>query len=301
MATRSGRYAWFRSRGQAVRDADGRAVRMVGALTDISLLKENEQRIRELNEDLERRVEERARELRLVNEELRHFIHSLSHDLRSPLRAVSGYAQMLASRKASQLDDEALRWAGHIVDGSARMGHLIDDLLAYSRVGAKGVDPRPVELEGVVAAVARDLAPHVGAAGGRIEIESPLPVVSADPTLLTQVFANLLENAFHYRRRDVPVAIGVTCELDGDRARVAVSDNGIGIEREHQERIFQVFERLHAQDEYPGTGMGLAIVRKAVHLLGGDVTVESRPHEGSTFYVTLPLAREAVLARPETT
>ena len=291
LRTRDGSYRWFRSRGEALRDESGRPVRMAGSITDIDQLKQDQRRIRELNESLERRVEERTHELEIANQDLRHFIGSLSHDLRSPLRAISGFAQLLRNRHPESLDAQSMEWVGNVVEGSVRMGRLIDDLVSYSSVGGKGVDLGPVRLAEVLVPIANDYAPQFARLGGHIHVSPALPTVQADRTLLTQILINLIENGLKYRREHVAPEIVVGCHVIDDRAVIRVSDNGIGIPPEHHQRIFRVFERLHGQDEYSGTGMGLAIVRKAAHLLGGEVGVESPEGGGATFLVNLPLAQ----------
>jgi signal transduction histidine kinase len=167
------------------------------------------------------------------------------------------------------------------------MGHLIDDLLTYARLGRSRVRRGPVSLASLLAELARNMQSHLDKNHGTLNISADLPVVSGDQTLLSQVFTNLLENAFTYINPEVPPRVSVTCHSAEKQVVVKVSDNGIGIPLEYQEKIFNMFQRLHSEEKYPGTGIGLATVKKSVELLGGSVWVESKVGAGSTFFVRL--------------
>jgi signal transduction histidine kinase len=168
------------------------------------------------------------------------------------------------------------------------MGHLIDDLLAYSRLGRQAVRRQVVPLRDVLAQIAGDLAGRLTEVGGQLSLPAELPVVQGDPTMLSQIFTNLLGNALTYCRPDTPPQVVVSCHREAGYVIVRVADNGLGIPAEYQAKIFNVFQRLHSEETYPGTGIGLAIVKKSVELLGGQVGVESVVGEGSTFWVKLP-------------
>lgn len=237
---------------------------------------------------LESRVQERTAQLQAANKELEAFAYSISHDLRAPLRAVSGFAQIIARRHRAALNDEGRHYVDNIVLAGERMGHLIDDLLSYSRLGRKAMTRQPLALGKVVSQVLDDLADRMTAAGAVVSVPEDLPIIPGDPTLLQQIFTNLLENALIYQRHDVVPNIRVSWSIEDDQIILKVADNGIGIGLEYQEKIFNVFQRLHSDDEYPGTGIGLAIVKKAVEMLGGRVWVESKAGQGSIFYLKLP-------------
>jgi len=254
------------------------------------------QQVQQHAAELEQRVAERTTRLAQANAELEAFAYSVSHDLRAPLRAISGFAQIIARRHRANLNDEGRHYFDNIVQASEQMGHLIDDLLTYSRVGRRAVRQRPVPLESVLAEVVHHLDEKIKASQATLNVPAAaqLPTVAGDPTLLGQIFTNLLNNALTYHSPGAIPHIDIIVEVDPQPATVTVgvSDNGIGIAADYHEKIFSVFQRLHNEDEYPGTGIGLAIVKKSVELLNGQVWVKSTEGKGTTFWVELPLAVE---------
>lgn len=283
-----GVYHWHLGRAVPVRDAQGEVVRWLGTSTEIEGQKRAEALLDQLNDELEARVQERTRELE-------SFSYSVSHDLRAPLRAISGFAQILARRHRESLSADGRHFLDNIVEASAHMGRLIDDLLSYSRLGRKAVVLKPTKLADVLAAVARNVTPRVSEYGATLHIVDDLPAVQGDWTLLSQIFTNLVDNALTYRKPGVPVTVSVTWKGVNDDVVVSVSDNGIGIEAEYFEKIFNVFQRLHSQDEYPGTGIGLAVVKKAADLQNGRVWVDSAVGAGTVFHVQLAKAQPAAV------
>ncbi len=235
---------------------------------------------------LEAQVAERTAALAGSNAQLDAFAYTVSHDLRAPLRAMEGFARILLDDYAGPLGEEGGRYAERIVAAAKRMEGLIDALLAYSRLQrreakVRAVDPTPMALRVADEARARHGEAVV------IEVAAPLPPVLAEPVVLGQVLTNLIGNAAKFRREDVPVHVAVRAEQRAGQVRIWVEDDGIGIAPEHQERIFNVFERLHGQEAYPGTGIGLAIVRKGAELMGGRCGVESQLGHGSRFWIEL--------------
>jgi PAS domain S-box-containing protein len=235
----------------------------------------------------------RAEELERSNAELEQFAYVASHDLSEPLRMISGFVQLLSDRYKGRLDDDADDFIGYTIDGVDRMQTLIDDLLAYSRVGRQTEDG-DVDLDLVLEGARSALAAAISDSGAEIHAE-PLPTVFGDPRELSQLMQNLLSNAIKFVEEGTP-RIEISAVPRDGMWEVAVADNGIGIEPRYAERIFKMFQRLHGRDSYPGTGIGLAICKKIVERHGGAIEVEPGQDGGSVFRVTLPAAREG---RPE--
>ena len=235
-------------------------------------------------------LEDRTAALERSNAELEQFAYVASHDLQEPLRTVSSYVQLLAERYAGRIDARADRYIGHSVAAVERMYTLINALLAYSRVDRRGRPLVPTAATAVVAQVLDELAALIRDTAAEITWD-PLPTVPADAVQLTQLFQNLIGNALKYRSERPPrIHIGV--ERRKDRWQLAVRDNGIGIDPEYAQRIFLVFQRLHSWDEYPGSGIGLAICERIVERHGGRLWVESQVGQGATFFFTLPALGE---------
>jgi PAS domain S-box-containing protein len=260
-----------------LRDGDGT---IVGLATSVKDVTERVQHTAEL-EDVHRTLEKQYKALGRSNRDLEQFAYVASHDLAEPLRVMTGFVQLLEKRYASVLDDRGARYVFHVVDGAARMRVLIDDLLEYSRF------LRSEPTAGLVdtAAVARRaVAPKDVAL---VEI-GELPEVWSDEASVYAVLQNLISNGVKFRRASAPARVVVSGHRDGDRVRLCVDDDGIGIEPEYRERIFGMFSRLHVREAYPGTGIGLAIVLQIAERCDGKAWVESSPLGGSRFCITLP-------------
>lgn len=280
--------AWW----SPLREWNGDVAGVTVVATDITERVRAEEEIRRLNAELEGRIIERTAQLEAANKELEAFAYSVSHDLRAPLRAINSFAEIIARRHRESLNEEGRHYFDNIVEASSQMGLLIDDLLTYSRLGRRAVRHQPVPLGDLLAQVTENLADRVAETGAHLSIPDHLPVVYGDWTLLSQVFTNLLDNALTYHRPGVPPRVVVSCQTEAAHIVVRVADNGIGIPPEFHEKAFNVFQRLHSQDDYPGTGIGLAVVKRSAELLGGQVWVESVVGEGSTFSVELPAPSE---------
>ena len=243
---------------------------------------------REANQQLD----DQAQDLERSNRDLEQFAYVASHDLQEPLRKVASFCQLLQRRYAGKLDDRADQYIAFAVDGAERMQQLINDLLSFSRVGRTTSAFSEVALDDVVAAAKAQLEPARTDVDGTIEVE-PLPVVCGDSSLLRALFVNLIGNGLKFHREGVPPRVVVAAERIGDEWEVTVSDNGIGIDPEYIDKVFVIFQRLHARDVYAGTGIGLALAKKIVEFHGGRIGIDPpRPEPGTTLRLTLPAPRE---------
>jgi PAS domain S-box-containing protein len=271
---RDGGELWVEIHDILVRDAAGQTTGIRSALLDITERKR-------LAEDLERHAERLARS----NAELERFAFVASHDLQEPLRMVASFTQLLAKRYSGRLDETADRYIDSAVDGARRMQQLIVDLLAYSRVNSRELDLRRIECEAVVQTALQNLSEAIDESGAAIR-RDPLPVLTADAAQLGQLFQNLIGNAIKFRGK-APLRIHIAATDNGPDWLFSVQDNGIGIDPRHADRIFQVFQRLHTREQYPGTGIGLAVCQKVAERHGGRIWVESELGVGSTFRFTI--------------
>jgi PAS domain S-box-containing protein len=268
--------------------ADGKAHFLLAIGTDVTERKLSEQAIRELNAELLGK----AAQLESTNKELESFSYSVSHDLRAPLRAIAGFAEIMQEDYRDQLDDECMRYLSIIRQNSKRMGELIDDLLAFSRLGRQTVTRYEVDVDSLVREVIEELVAHArlprqDGEAPQIEV-GPLPAARADRTLLRQVWTNLISNAIKYTGKTPKPYIKISgSQLNGEN-QYSVRDNGVGFSMEYVEKLFGVFQRLHRADEFSGTGVGLAIVHRIVSRHGGKVWAEGRINHGAVFSFTLP-------------
>lgn len=240
----------------------------------------------EEHEKTEARMEKFLKELKRSNKELEQFAYVASHDLQEPLRMISSFTQLLERRYKGQLDEDADEFIQFAVDGAQRMQLLINDLLAYSRVTTKGKEFKVVDLEKVLDESLFNLKLSIEENGASIS-HDPLPDVMADKSQAVQLFQNLIGNAIKFRGKDSP-KIHISIENGGNDWVFCIVDNGIGIESQHNQRIFKVFQRLHERETYPGTGIGLSICQKIVERHGGEIWVESELGNGSKFSFTIP-------------
>jgi PAS domain S-box-containing protein len=252
---------------------------IVGIVEDVTEYREQQARLQKTLEELAQ-----------SNTELEQFAYVASHDLQEPLRMVASYVQLLARRYRGQLDSDADEFIAFAVDGATRMQGLINDLLAYSRVGTQGKDFAPLALDEALATALQNLRLAVGETEAEITHE-PLPRAMVDKGQLVQLLQNLVANALKFRREEAP-RIHISARQEGEEWIIGVQDNGVGIEPQYLNRIFAIFQRLYTRQEYPGTGIGLAICKRIVERHGGRLWVESVPGEGSTFYFTLPYHTE---------
>ena len=244
-------------------------------------------RLQEQNAELARELAERADALQAAQREFDHFAYSVSHDLRAPLRHITAFSAMLERMALSKLDETERSTVQAIKDAADRMNQLIDDLLRLSRAGRAELHHAPVPLQEVVRQAQTDLAPE--ALGRKIEWRiQPLPTVQADPTLLRQAFVALLSNTLKFTRPRDTAEIEIGAREEPQRWVVYVRDNGVGFDQKFAGRLFGIFQRLHSEREFEGTGSGLALVRKIISRHGGETWAEGRLNEGATFFLSLP-------------
>jgi PAS domain S-box-containing protein len=277
---------WVRDRGRVMRAVDGRVEYITGALVDITERKHAEEEIQRLNADLEQRVAERTAQLEQSNRELEAFTYSVSHDLRGPLRHMSGYAEIVHDDAASTLSDEARSCLGRISSAATRLTRIVDSLLNLSRVGRQQLVLQRTRLDDLVTAAMRELEAETK--NRRVEWQRQrLPIVDCDPSLMHIVFVNLLSNALKYSRpRDVAV-IHIGMQVENGETAIVVRDNGVGFDPRFQSKLFGVFERLHSPSAFEGTGIGLATVDRIIRKHGGRIWAKAAVNEGATFYFTL--------------
>jgi signal transduction histidine kinase len=267
-------------------DVDGMRQKIAAELSEV---REARSQVEWINDQLKIQAEELTRS----NRDLEQFAYVASHDLQEPLRKVASFCQLLQRRYAGQLDERADQYIGFAVDGAQRMQSLINDLLAFSRIGRLTSGFTAVDLDRVLTEVKSQLEARAGIDG---EITwSELPTVEGEEPLLTTLFVNLIGNALKFRKPDVPPVVRVSATRDGDEWQITVRDNGIGIEAEFADKVFVIFQRLHARDAYEGTGIGLAIVKKIVEYHGGRIWLDFDVEDGTSINFTLP----AVPAAPE--
>ena len=263
-----GEYRWHLTRVLAMRDAAGNISMWIGSNTDIHEQKEKEE------------------DLRRANEDLQQFAYSASHDLQEPIRNVAVYSEIIAKRYQSVLDEDGRQFLGFLTEGGRRLATLINDLLAYTRAGVLESSVGKASSSAVLQRVLSSLAEAIRESGAEITAD-PLPDVYIAETHLQQLFQNVISNALKYRR-DEALRIHISATQQGATVRFSVQDNGIGIDPQYKEKIFGVFKRLHRDQKYSGTGIGLAICQRVVERYGGRIWVESLPGQGATFYFTVP-------------
>jgi len=249
----------------------------LGSLIDVTERKHMEERLQQMTAEMQR-----------SNTELEQFAYVISHDLQEPLRMVSSYTQLLAKRYGKKLDDDADEFIGYAVDGAKRMQTLLHDLLEYSRVGTRGKPFSLVNCEHVVEQAMANLKIAIEECGGSVTYDV-LPTIMGDEGQLVRLFQNLIGNAIKFRREETP-QVHISAQRRNNIITFTIKDNGIGIDPQHSQSIFEIFRRLHTRDEYPGTGMGLAICKKIVERHGGHISVQSQPGQGSTFYFSVDMA-----------
>jgi len=281
---------WFDLRARAFRGVSGTVERVVATVQDVTEFKRAEEQARLDRQELERRVTARTAALQESHDQMEAFVYSMSHDLRSPLRSIEGFAQALVEDYAPQLDATAQDFLQRIRSSAQRLDALIRDLVDYTRLQQAELLMLPVSLELAIDEVLGVLRREINAKQAKVTVDRPLPRVMATTTTLSVVLANLLSNALKFVANGVRPEVVITAEIKQHWVRLNVRDNGIGIDPAYQERIFRVFERLHGPEVYAGTGIGLALVSKGIERMGGRFGVDSALGSGSCFWIELPKA-----------
>ncbi len=282
-----GREVWVWSKGSGIYDESGALIAREGFIGDITERVRAQHELEQLNAELEARVAERTARLREVNQHLESFAYSVSHDLKAPLRGIDGYSRLLMEDYREALPDEAQRFLTTIRTASERMNQLIDDLLAYSRLERRELEKARVSLAHLVERVLAEREIELTELHAQIDSQVGDLTVQADGDALAQAVRNLVDNAIKFSRGDSP-RIAIKAVEQGERVLFSVTDQGCGFDMKYHDRIFDIFQRLHRVEDYPGTGVGLAIVRKATERMGGRAWAESQPGAGATFYLELP-------------
>ena len=267
-------------------DQDHKVIGLSKIVRNITQRKKAEREVLRLNEELEQRVLERTAQLEAANKELESFSYSVSHDLRAPLRAIDGFSQALQEDFGADLPEEGQRYLRTVRDGAKRMGVLIDDLLAFSRLSRLPLYREPVNMNDLVRALVAEISPAPENRHAKIEVND-LPACNADPALLKQVWINLLSNALKYTRQRESAHIEIGAQKCNGATTWFVRDNGAGFDMLYVDKLFGVFQRLHRAEEYEGTGVGLAIVQRIIERHGGHVWAEGALEQGATFFFTL--------------
>jgi PAS domain S-box-containing protein len=277
-----GTYAHVSDQAIFVRDSSGVVIRALGAISDISPRKEYEKSLKQLNTKLENSIQE----LKFSNQELEQFAYVVSHDLQEPLRMVKSFMELLEKRYSNLLDDKAKQYIHYAIDGSSRMRNIILDLLEFSRVGRHQEYKKDIHIGMIIDDVLEMYKRKISNSKAKIMI-GEMPEIYSYKTPVMQIFQNLIGNSIKYSKQGIPPVIEITALSKKNFWEFSVKDNGIGIDEGDQEKIFNVFQRLHGRNEYSGTGIGLAIVKKNVESLGGKINVVSVKGEGSTFSFTI--------------
>ncbi|MGZ3699017.1 MAG: sensor histidine kinase, partial [Bdellovibrionota bacterium] len=274
---KDGTYYWVNTTIVPFLDSKGHPEQYVSIRYEITQRKNAEEQLRVYADRLEQ-----------SNRELQDFASIAAHDLQEPLRKILAFGDRLATRYSNELSVESRDYLDRLLASAKRMRILIEDLLTYSRVTTKAMPFIQTDLNQTLADVLSDLEVRIEQSKAKVEV-SPLPKLDADPSQMRQLFQNLIANALKFHQKDLPAVVKVSAKVSGNFCQLSVEDQGIGFEEKYLDRIFTIFQRLHGKQEYEGTGVGLAVCRRIVERHGGTITAQSKPGQGTTFLVNLPL------------
>lgn len=286
---RDGRIIWVEVSTAAIRNVDGSIKHFITQVMNITERVQADEFKRQYREKLEAMVEERTRQLQESNSALQSFAYVASHDLREPLIKISAFGQRLEEKYSSELSPTGRQYLGIMQNAASRMLKLIDNILAYSRVGREDSPLMTVDVGCVIQEVLSDLEVSIQEAGAVIRVSGDMPRIRAHSMQIRQVFQNLISNAIKFRKADVPPIVQIKGRIDNGWATITVSDNGIGFDQQYAEKIFTIFTRLHTRFEYPGTGIGLAMCRRILDQYNGTISAKGEPNVGATFTIRIPL------------
>jgi PAS domain S-box-containing protein len=278
---------WISTTKMALKDEKGVIIGTFGVVRDITDRKRQEEEIKGLNANLEKKVEMRTKELKLKNQELESFTYTVSHDLKAPLRGISGYSDLLLHDHAEQLDDEGKSYLKKLILSSSQLAQLIEDLLTFSRLERRPVTREELRIKEIVDLVLEQKEQEIKNCRVNIHLEIEDETIKSSHELLTQIIMNYLDNALKFTSQCEMPEIWIQYKNEGKTSMLSIRDNGIGFDMKYKDKIFDVFQRLHTTDVFPGTGIGLALVKKAAELLEYRVWAESEPGQGSTFFLEI--------------
>jgi signal transduction histidine kinase len=281
------REAWIhREEDRLVAQLNDSHDRLLAANAELS---RNEKQMRSFNTALEQRVTERTQELQSAYRELESFSYAVAHDIKAPLRAVNAFGALLIEEHGAKLDSQALSYVERMRRGALHMAQLVDDLLAYARMERLELRAQPTDVTALIDECIAEQRDEITKLNARVTATTTPLMLHADSAALAQTLRNLLQNALKFSHLAAPPQVAISTQLLPERIQIVVSDNGIGFDMQYHDRIFALFQRLHRPDQYAGTGIGLAIARKAIERMGGRLWAQSKPNEGATFYIELPL------------
>jgi PAS domain S-box-containing protein len=286
--TKKGDVIWCQWDNAVLQDVEGNISAAISLGLDITDRINKDKELKEYREHLEDLVKSRTEELEAKNKEMETFTYSVSHDLKAPLRGIDGYSRLLSEEYAEKLDEEGLRFLANIRYSTDQMTQLIEDLLTYSRMERRDLRATQINIRALIDELILEREHEISSKSAQVESKIPTEQMICDRDSMRQIMGNLLDNAIKFTREKTRANIEIGGSETPDAWKFWVKDNGVGFDPKYQDRIFGIFQRLHRAEDYPGTGVGLALVQKAVHRMGGSIRAEGKPGEGAVFFLEIP-------------